>query len=157
MNDAYIEKQAMKLMWLIAPISIAITVASFIGTGGDKDTLVLIVLLAVLVFALVFVLLGLLTIRITPDDLAWSFGFFSRPSWRVPLSEIAHVELAHSRWIEGWGIKLTREGWLYNAHGFGAVRITKRDGTSFRLGSADPQRLASFLQARISHTSANIR
>jgi hypothetical protein len=89
MSDVFIEKQAMKLMWLIAPISIAITVASFLGTGGDKDTLFLIAMLIVLVSALVFVLLGLLTIRITPDRLVWSFGFFSRPSWRVPLSDIS--------------------------------------------------------------------
>lgn len=157
MSDAHIEKQAMKLMWLIAPITIAIIVASFLGTGGDKDTLVLIVLLTVLVFALVFVLLGLLTIRITPDDLVWSFGFFSRPSWRVPLSDIARADVTQTSWKEGWGIRFTAEGRLYNAHGFGAVRITKRDGTKFRLGSADPQRLASFLQARISHTSANVR
>jgi hypothetical protein len=153
MDEIYVEKQAMKLLWIIAPILIVITTPFFLGIGYDKKTLVLSMMIAGIVYILVLALLGMLTIRITANELVWSFGFFSRPRWHIPFSEIVQIEVTQSKWIEGWGIKLTREGWLYNAHGFGAVRITKGDGTKLRLGSSDPQRLASFLLTKISNTS----
>jgi hypothetical protein len=57
----------------------------------------------------------------------------------MPLDQIAAVEAAHSTVLEGWGIRFTREGMLYNAHGRQAVR----------LGTREAQRLLQALRPRI--------
>ena len=59
------------------------------------------------------------------------------------------VEPARSRWVEGWGIRFTGEGMLYNSSGTHAVRLTLRDGRRLRLGSQHPHRLAQVLASRL--------
>jgi hypothetical protein len=50
--------------------------------------------------------------------------------------------------VEGWGLRFTKEGMLYNAAGKAAVRIYKRDGKCIRLGSAEADILIKELNAR---------
>lgn len=94
-------------------------------------------------------LLGRLLTEVRGDALVWRFGWLGWPRWRVPLDEIVAVEPARSSALEGWGIRFTRDGMLYNAHGLQAVRLTLRSGRQLRLGSAEPARLAQALQPRI--------
>ncbi len=67
----------------------------------------------------------------------------------VPLDRIGHVATATSRWYEGWGIRLTRRGMLYNVAGFDTVRIDLVDGRSLRIGTDDAVRLRSAIQRAI--------
>jgi hypothetical protein len=78
-----------------------------------------------------------LTIRVADGRLDWHFGpGVMRRS--VPLGEIASAEPATTSWADGWGVHLTRRGWLYNEAGHQAVLVTKRDGTRFMLGTDEP-------------------
>lgn len=94
-------------------------------------------------------LLGRLLTEVRGDALVWRFGWLGWPRWRLPLDEIVAVEPARSSPLEGWGIRFTNQGMLYNAHGLQAVRLTLRSGRQLRLGSAEPARLIQALQPRI--------
>jgi hypothetical protein len=86
------------------------------------------------------VVFSAVTIQITDRVLAWHFGpgLFRKA---VPLADIAAAEVAQIGWLDGWGIHLTRRGWLYNVSGFRAVLVTQANGKSFLLGTDEPERL----------------
>lgn len=89
-----------------------------------------------------------LTIEITETELIWKFG----SGWltkKIPLQEIASAQVVKTGALEGWGIHYTRFGWLYNVSGFGAVAISLRDGKRVCLGTDEPEKLASFLNAEM--------
>lgn len=93
--------------------------------------------------------LGRLLTEVHGDRLVWRFGWLPWPRWQVDLDDIVAVEAVRTRWIEGWGLRFTSEGMLYNASGTQAVRLTLRDGRRLRLGSQEPRRLVQALQGRI--------
>ena len=71
-----------------------------------------------------------LTIEIDGGELRWRFG----PGLirkRVPLDQIISAEPVRTNVIEGWGIHLSRFGWLYNVSGFDAVSIRVKNGQHF--------------------------
>jgi hypothetical protein len=53
------------------------------------------------------------------------------------------------RWYHGWGIHLTMNGWLYNVSGFRAVAVRRSDGTSFQLGSDEPEVLLAAVMTHL--------
>jgi hypothetical protein len=56
-------------------------------------------------------------------------------------TDIAIDEIVPRRWWEGWGIRITARGMLYDVQGFGAVEFRLRSGERFRLGSDEPEAL----------------
>lgn len=56
---------------------------------------------------------------------------------RIPIADIASVEPARSFPLEGWGIRITGEGMLYNITGDEAVRVHLRSGGKLRIGTDD--------------------
>jgi hypothetical protein len=89
-----------------------------------------------------------LTIEITDRELRWCFGpGLIRKS--VPLSEIVSATPVRTNVLEGWGIHLSRYGWLYNVSGFDALAVTLRSGKRFALGTDEPQALVERLAAVI--------
>ena len=107
--------------------------------------------LAAIVLGQLAVLAGMSHFELSVDGEAvrWRYGLFGWPNWTLPLADIRQVEPARSSWIEGWGIRRTKEGMLYNARGPGAVRLTLKDGRRLRLGSDEPERLAAIIAARL--------
>ena len=86
-----------------------------------------------------------LTVEITEGELRWRFG----PGLirkRVSLDQIVSVQAVRTNWLEGWGIHLSRYGWLYNVSGFDAVAIKMKNGQHFALGTDEPEKLAAQLQ-----------
>jgi hypothetical protein len=90
-----------------------------------------------------------LTIRIDAQALSWRFGHLGFPRGRVALADIAAVAVTRTTFWEGWGIRRTRRGWLYNVSGYDAVIVTRRDGKAFLLGSDEPRKLKSALDAAL--------
>jgi len=90
-----------------------------------------------------------LTIRIDRDELVWRFGRLGFPRGRVRLADIVQATVTRTTFWEGWGIRWTRRGWLYNVSGFDAVLIERHNRRSFLLGTDEPRRLQSALTAAI--------
>jgi len=82
------------------------------------------------ILGLCALLFSSLTIELSESSLSWWFGpgFLHK---QVATTEIASAVVAETRLIHGWGVHLTRRGWLYNVSGFGAVHVTLRSGKSF--------------------------
>ena len=105
--------------------------------------------LLIAIGALLFVsaaLFSSLTISVSDTQLESHFGFgFWRN--RVPLAEIVSASITRSTWLEGWGIRITTRGMLYNVSGTRAVEVTLRTGRTFRLGTDEPEALAAVIRA----------
>lgn len=97
------------------------------------------------VLLICLVIFSSLTVEVSEDYLSWHFGLGLMRKL-ILLSDIESVEVTQTKLIEGWGIRFTSRGWLYNVSGFQAVAITLKTGKQFLLGSDEPERLASVLR-----------
>ena len=144
---AYRSEQIARLVWLVGALPLAGTAVVLIVTGhpdaGRGSAMLLATGIAVVA------LFGRLVIEVDGGAVRWRFGYLGWPRWSLALTDIVGVERASCTWLEGQGIRRTREGWLYNAGGSGTVRLTLHDGRRLRLGSAEPERLAAFIAARL--------
>ena len=111
------------------------------------STMILILVVVAMALIALSAFFSRLTITIADGILRASFGPGLTVK-KVPLSEIASCEPIRIRWWYGWGIHLTRYGWLYNIAGWDAVAITLRDGRKFALGTDDPQGLTAAIRVR---------
>jgi hypothetical protein len=102
--------------------------------------------LVALFFLLIAWLFSSLTIEVTARDLVSYFGP-GLTRHRIPLDSIATVERTTSSALEGWGIRFTGRGMLYNVAGHDAVEIRLRNGRRFRLGTDDPEGLTAALRS----------
>jgi hypothetical protein len=95
------------------------------------------------------VLFASLTVEVGDGELRFQFGpgFWRK---RFPLADIAAADVTQSSWWEGWGIRITPRGMLYNVSGTGAVEITLRSGKAFRIGTDEPEALAQAIRMGIS-------
>ncbi len=108
------------------------------------------------ILGLCALLFSSLSIELSERSLSWWFGpGFLRK--QVATTEIASAVVAETRFIHGWGVHLTRKGWLYNVSGFGAVHVTLRSGKSFLLGSDEPEQLCSAVKRAMDGNSAQPR
>lgn len=148
----YESRQTVWTLWLLAPVP-ALLVLMTLGQRGDAVGLWVSAFIVASHLGLLLVL-GRFTVAVGEAQVAWHFGFLGRPRWQLPLADITAVDITTSSGWEGWGIRSTKTGMLYNASGLGAVRLTLRDGRSLRLGSPEPERLAGCIRTRLS-ASAN--
>ena len=95
------------------------------------------------------VLFSSLTVEVTHEELRCHFGpgFWRK---RVALNEVTAATPTQNSWWEGWGIRFTPRGMLYNVSGTHAVEITLRSGKRFRIGTDEPEALVQALRAAIS-------
>jgi len=86
-----------------------------------------------------------LTVRVTEDALIWYFG---PRFWRntLPLSSIERVERVRNSPLHGWGIRMLVDEWIYNVSGLDAVEITTKNGNVIRIGTDEPDQLATVLR-----------
>jgi len=104
-------------------------------------------------FLLVAWFFSSLTVEVNDRELV---SYFGPGLWRyrVPLDTIADAARTTSSALEGWGIRVTTRGMLYNVSGRDAVEIRLGDGRRFRLGTNDPDGLTAALRTRIRRSAA---
>lgn len=138
--------------WAVRIATLLGAVGMVVGVAFSPEVLprglYTILLLVAAAIALVGWSFSVLTVRVGAGELHWHFGS-SWPSWSTPLEGIADVEATRTTFWEGWGVHRTRRGWLYNVAGQDAVLVRRSDGTTVLLGSDEPRRLKSALQAAI--------
>ena len=106
---------------------------------------------ASLVMTLLIVVAALfctLTVKIQGGQIECRFG----PGLvrkRIPLAAVRVVRQVRTEWYQGWGIRLTFGGWLFNVSGLDAVEVELADGSRIRIGSDEPQALATAIRGRL--------
>jgi len=66
------------------------------------------------------------------------------------LAEIQSCRPVRNRWWYGWGIRwIGRRKWLFNVAGLDAVELAMKDGTIYRIGTDEPQKLSELIQDKL--------
>jgi hypothetical protein len=125
--------------------SVVLVVLAAMPELSDRPAPPLVLIAAAALFAVIGWTWGALTVRIQGGQLQVRFGLgFPRKS--LPLGEIAAVEVTRTTFLEGWGLRRTRRGWLYNVSGFDAVLLRLTNGRSVMVGTDEPRRLKAAIE-----------
>jgi energy-coupling factor transporter transmembrane protein EcfT len=94
------------------------------------------------------VLFSSLTVEVADGEFRFHFGpgFWRK---RFAVAEISAAEPTQSSWWEGWGIRITPRGMLYNVSGTNAVEIELKSGQRLRIGTDEPEALVEAIRAAI--------
>ncbi len=130
----------------IVAVSLPALMVPLLVVWFNKAPAVLSVLAAVAgIQVLVLLLFGSLTVEISGGHVRIRFGAgLIRKRW--PLDGIEACRPVRTSWIDGWGIRLTRRGWLYNVSGLDAVELRMRNGKAVSIGTDEPQALCAALE-----------
>ena len=79
-------------------------------------------------------------IQLNEERVRFSFGP-GLISKSIRLDEIDSMSSASLSIIDGYGIRVTRKGWLYNVSGSEAVEFRLKNGKYIRFGTDEPDRL----------------
>jgi hypothetical protein len=139
MKKIYSHKQpGAAILWVIGLVLVSLL--AILGPAAAHPAL----LVALGLMVLIAVVFSSLTVEVTPSSLVFWFGPGVLRK-QVPLAEISGVEAVRNPWYWGLGWRITPRGMLYSVSGLDAVEITRRDGSRFRLGTDQPERLARAL------------
>ena len=124
---------------IVWPILIAIVISCAVAFVSPIMRLALFVALPL---ALALAFFWKLTVTVDDHALRASFGpgFIYK---QIALAEIESAIPVRTKWWEGWGIHLSRSGWLYNVSGWDAVAIRLRNGRQLAIGTDQPEELAA--------------
>lgn len=102
---------------------------------------------AIMVF-IVFLLASFstLTVRIEEQTLKIRFGW-GIVRKQLPLTEIATIRTVRNPWYYGWGVHywFPAKLWIYTVSGFDAIELTMKNGSIYRIGTDEPEKLETAL------------
>ncbi len=112
------------------------------------------------IFAVSALFCGLLSaafayLSVRDEGVRLSIRFGPVPIFRKSIfyKDITAVQKDRSHFLSGWGIHLTRKGWLWNIGGFDCVYIEIGEKKTL-VGTDDPDGLTAFLLSRVSGLGA---
>jgi hypothetical protein len=134
---------------IIRPLLLLVAVTCSVAASyGPLDKAAPVFFLAAAVLAFLACAFGSLTVRDEGERLTVRFGPIPLFRTTVPYAKIIGAAKDRSTFLCGWGIHLTRKGWLWNIGGFDCVRIEM--GTkSLLIGTDEPDLLVTFLRSKI--------
>jgi hypothetical protein len=131
-------------------IVLLVAALGIFALGSRSPLPVTLVAVLLLISALLF---SSLTVQISDSELRFHFGpGFWRKRFR--LTEVTGADVTRTSWWEGWGIRITPRGMLYNVSGTEAVEITLRSGQRLRIGTDEPEALAQAVRIAIGAPTA---
>ena len=124
----------------------ALIILLWLATRGDHSTLLRVIVGCVagvlLLCAFVF-----RSMTVTVDDETITVALGSGwPRMRIPLAEVSNVSTARPHWLAGYGIRWTRDGWLWRISGRDAVRVERAGKRAFLIGSGDADALCEVIR-----------
>lgn len=122
-------------------VSILITVFATLLT----KEFVWVVTMVIVILFVCLINFATLTIRVDREKIRLYFGpGLVRKTF--PISEVLSSRVVSNPWSAGWGIRLTRGGWLFNVSGTHGVELEMKSGAKHRLGTDQPEELDSFIK-----------
>lgn len=107
-----------------------------------------VVLLVTIVLVIALLLFCSLSVEVSEADVSLAFGIGVIRK-RFALDKVAETEIVRNRWYYGWGIKILRDGWLYNVSGFDAVELRFENGRRARIGTDQPVELLAAIESQL--------
>jgi hypothetical protein len=143
MPDRYEHTQPGVLMIVVLLAGALVFAAAAYMNAGAARWVALIVALGFVALAWLF---SSLTVMVSENHLQWYFG----PGlwkYRMPLSDIAAVQIVRNGVFNGFGIRMRPGFRLYNVSGLDAVELRLTNGEVRRLGTDDTAGLAAALKS----------
>ncbi len=87
-----------------------------------------------------------MSVRVSPGsiDLVWRLGW---PKKSIDRGTITEARIHRNSWLEGWGIRKVRRGWMWNVWGLDSVELVLDSGKVFRIGSDDAAGLLAAVES----------
>ena len=137
------DQMAWTILGILAFIMIAITL-TFVFADAERESMAVIgTMFAIL--TLVGILFYRARITINSEKVRFRFGP-GLISKSISISEIESCKPVRQSILNGFGIRLTRHGWLYNVSGLDAVEFKLRSGKKIRFGTDEPDRLCAAIK-----------
>ena len=125
----------------LSPIAVALFVVIVVIAFLDQNEARANVLAGVLALsAAVLVVLSALTAEVGDGAVSASFRF-GWPARKIELEDLQSIRTVRNAWWVGLGIRKVRHGWMYNVWGLDSLQLDLADGSVFRIGSAEADRL----------------
>ena len=130
-------------------IYVLIAVALLFGFVSIQDDVAMFAKIFMVLVVAILASFTTLTVEIDNQFLRFKFGFglFRK---KFALDQIESVKAVKHKWYYGWGIRfcLVPRLWIYNVSGFDAVEITLKNGSAFRIGTDEPEKLVRSIKPR---------
>jgi hypothetical protein len=125
---------------LAAGAAVVVFASSKTGWSGASSAVMTLLVVVALLFCT-------LTVMIHDGEIECRYG----PGLirkHIPLAAVRGARPVRTAWYQGWGIRLTSDGWLFNVSGLDAVEVELVDGKRIRIGTDEPQVLVTAIRAR---------
>lgn len=109
-------------------------------TFRDEPIVGYVVLTSMVAIVVLTLWFSRLEVKVSSGVVTASFGL-GKPHRVIQLSDVASTRQVRNRWIRGWGVRKISSGWMYNVWGLDAVELELTDGTVFRIGTDEPDKL----------------
>jgi hypothetical protein len=126
--------------WVILGVMAALAAFIMLRLPGPPATPSSLPVLVVL--ASIALLFSTLTVEVDDEAIRLRFGI-GLVRKRIPLAGVGAWQAVRNPWYCGWGIRLLPRGVLWNVSGFDAVELALPGGRRFRVGTDEPEELAS--------------
>lgn len=141
-NYHHTQVGVMSIILLVSAAAICAALGAYTNSIAFRVTAVILLIAGMFMSSL--------TVTVSPDAVTYSFGGRIY-SGQIAMRDIVLAEPATTSVFDGWGIRITGEGMLYNISGRQAVRVRLRTGKALRLGTDDPAGLTEAITRNI-HT-----
>ena len=135
--------RAISALVMVGSLMVVITM---LASGGPVREAIMVLAITALVLVFILVFFHSMTIRVSPQEIALAFGA-GLIRKRIDVEKIESTSVVHTAWYQGWGIRKVSKGWLYNVSGFDAVEVQLENGRRFLLGTDEPRKLQSAIEA----------
>lgn len=142
----YREKQISAFIIIILFIVEFLIFSSYFFQWGNKplDTLTFSILS---IFLIIILLLFYKMETFIDKDFIQIFFGIGIIRKKIEIRNIKNLEVVKNRWYYGWGIRLIKNGLLYNIKGFNAIELKFKNRKSIiRIGTQDTEKLKSEIE-----------
>ena len=137
----YTEKQTGWLVISVLLVPIIFIPIAFYFQWGDEPISQNEYLITASLFSIILLLFFQMKTTVDNEKIKISYGI-GLISKTILLTSIEQVEIVRTKWYNGIGIRMLRNGWLYNIQSLDAVELKLNSSTSIiRIGTLDNNKL----------------
>lgn len=130
------------LLWISSFLAIAVQLIGF--NAGIIGFAILLTLVAIAFYGL--------TVEVSPSSHSVSFWFGPGVGKKIlNFNDIESVKAVRNSLRHGVGMRISHDGWVYAAAGFSAIEILLKDGTKYRIGTNDQDKLLASFPEQLKH------
>ena len=133
---------------LLLPLML-IFIGVLIKSGFSTDPITVVVLFVIVTFLICLLIFYQLTIKISNDSISFRLGI-GLVGKTYKFSDIKSCKAVTNFALNGIGIRMLSNGWLYNVTGLKAVELQFKNRKSVvRIGTDKPEEISNFINSKI--------